>query len=88
MHEMMMHGEAMSQAWGPWGLGVAAIWILLLVAFSVLLLTGLALLVRWLWQQTSDGGASKAAVEILKVRWARGEISPQEFAAMKHDLET
>lgn len=67
-------------------MALGTIWALLLLAFWVLVLIGLALLVRWLWRATSERTALTGPVEILKARYARGELSRQEFEAMKRDL--
>lgn len=83
MHRMMMHGYGVPDAWwGGWAV-VGTVWMLLLLAFWVLVLTGLALLVRWLWRVTSQRATSSTP---LKARYAKGEISRQEFEAMKQDL--
>jgi len=63
-------------------------WILMLL-FWGLIIVGLILLVRWLWHQgrpRTDAGAADAPLEILKRRYARGEISKEEFDRMKQDL--
>ena len=68
---------------GGWGMG----WIMLL--FWILVLVGLILIIKWLVQMTSGdkkltGGAR--AIDILKERYARGEIDKTEFQAIKKDL--
>ncbi len=68
---------------GGWGMG----WIMLL--FWILVLVGLILIIKWLLQMTSGdkkltGGGS--AIDILKERYARGEIDKTEFQAIKKDL--
>lgn len=52
--------------------------------FWILVLIGLVLLIKYLW----EGGAKKeeSALEVLKKRYARGEISKEEFEEKKKDL--
>ena len=38
-------------------------------------------------KQSTHGNESETAVSILKKRYARGEISTEEYEAMRHDLE-
>jgi putative membrane protein len=70
---------------GGWGMG----WIMLL--FWILVLVGLILIIKWLLQMTSGdkkptGGLR--AIDILKERYARGEINKTEFEAIRKDLAT
>jgi putative membrane protein len=60
---------------GGWGMG----WIMLL--FWILVLVGLILIIKWLLQLSS-------AIDILKKRYARGEINKAEFEAIRKDLAT
>jgi putative membrane protein len=70
---------------GGWGMG----WFggIFMMIFWVLVLVGLVLLIKWLIQSTnrvkSDAGNSNRALEILKERYARGEIDTAEFETMK-----
>lgn len=62
---------------------------ILMVAFWVLVLVGLFLLIKWLLIQTRSASAplsSPPALEILKERYARGEIDKKEFEDKKKDL--
>jgi putative membrane protein len=68
------------------GIFTIVVWILIIV--------GLVLLIRWLVQATrSEPGASAGAgastsraLEILRERYARGEIDKAEFEEKKKDL--
>jgi putative membrane protein len=67
--------------WIPTGLMMMLLWGLVIVA--------LIMLVRWLWTQGPPGiGAPSAetALDILKKRYARGEITKEEFDRIKQDL--
>ena len=53
--------------------------------FWLLILIGLVLLIKYLW----EGGGTRreeSALELLKKRYARGEISKEEFEERKKDL--
>ena len=73
---------------GNWGMG----WFggIFMMIFWVLVLVGLVFLIKWLIQTTnrvkSDAGNSNSALEILKERYARGEIDTTEFETMKLEL--
>lgn len=67
-----------------YGYGMMAGWGILGLIFWLLMLIGLVLLIKYLW----EGGVRKeeSALEILKKRYAMGEISKQEFEEKKKDL--
>jgi putative membrane protein len=61
-----------------------------MIVFWILILVGLVFFIKWLIQSTSrgqaGGGGGNRAFEILKERYARGEIDKAEFETMKLDL--
>jgi putative membrane protein len=80
---------------GPWGMhymmgsfGVGM--MLFMLIFWVLIIAGGVALVRWLWSGT--GGSSpvsngrETAEDILKKRYAKGEIDKPEFEAKMGDI--
>ena len=56
--------------------------------FGILFLVGLALLIVWLARQSGagSGGREETALDILKKRYASGEINEEEFERMKRDI--
>lgn len=66
------------------------LWMFMMMVFWLLVLLGLALLIRWLWRAGTRIGApqppEESATEILKKRYAKGEIGKEEFEAKKRDL--
>lgn len=81
-------GPGMMDGWGMgWfgGIFMIVIWVLVIV--------GLVFLIKWLVQSTkgdsepAQGGSSRA-LDILKERYARGEIDRQEFEEKKRDLSS
>lgn len=76
-------GFMMGNFYGPWGMGgIGGIGMLL---FWGLVLVGVVLLVKWL-AGLPGGNKEKPALDILKERYARGEINKEEFEAKKKDL--
>ena len=67
--------------WGVWGLGV----MLLISAFWVAVLVAFVLGLRWLFAQ-AKATRSDPALDILRQRYARGEIGKEEFEVKKRDL--
>ncbi len=59
--------------------------MLFMALFWVAFIVGVVLVVKWLMGQ---GGAARedSALDILKKRYARGEINKQEFEERKRDL--
>jgi putative membrane protein len=67
--------------WGAWGIGM----MLMMLVMWGLVIVGLVLGVRWLLAQ-GHASRSDAALDILRQRYARGEIDKDEFEARKRDL--
>ena len=78
-----MYWDQMPWFWGVGmliGMGAFAL-------FWVLVLAGVALVIRWLWVQARPTAkAEESALEILKRRYARGEITREEFETIRRDL--
>ncbi len=75
--------------YGGFGMGMGIVGGLFMLLFWGLIIVGLVMLVRWLWDQgrhVSGSAAPEAPLEILKRRYARGEITKEEFDRMKQDL--
>ncbi len=73
--------------YGGYGMGIAG--GLFMLVFWGLIIVGLILVVRWLWDQgrhRSGYGAGNDPLDILKRRYARGEISKEDYDRIKQDL--
>jgi len=59
------------------------------VIFWLAIIVGVIVLVRWLVVSSGRGGLEAAGdpMDILKRRYARGEINREQFEQMKKDLE-
>ncbi len=73
---------------GNWGTGWFG--MIFMIVFWVLLVVGLVFLIKWLILSTrsekSEAGGGRRALEILKERYARGEIDKAEFEEKRKDL--
>ena len=67
--------------WGAWGIGM----MLMMLLFWALVIVALVLGIRWLLGQGKETRGD-SALEILRQRYARGEINKEEFDAKKKDL--
>lgn len=73
--------------WGGYGMG----WFgsIIMAVFWVAVIVGIIFLIRWLAVSSGYGGrgAGDSPLEILKKRYARGDINKEEFEQKKKDLE-
>jgi putative membrane protein len=86
----MHDGYGMGPGMMGWGYGMGWVGMILMVAFWVAVIVGIVFLIRWLVISTrggSRGGTSEdSALDILRKRYARGEINKEEFEEKKNDL--
>lgn len=79
---------------GPWmmGYGGGGWWgILMMILIWALIVAGIVAGIRWLFSWNKKGrptysGGSHSALEILQERYARGEITRDEFLSIKKDF--
>ena len=71
--------------WGGMGLGMIG-----MTLFWVFLIVGIAAMVKGTWRSgaSAEQRQEKTALDILKERYARGEIEKEEFEQKKRDLTT
>jgi putative membrane protein len=56
--------------------------------FWILIIAGLALIVRWLVERNRKGSSpTESALDVLKKRYARGEIDQDTFEQMKRNID-
>ncbi len=84
------YGGQMGPGMMGWGYGMGWFWSIIMVVFWVAVIVGIIFLIKWLVISTGAGGRSATSadspLEILKRRYARGEIDKQEFEEKKKDL--
>jgi len=77
---MWGHMDGYGWGWGGMGIGMLLFWILLI--------GGIVLLARGLWGAGAGRSSfpEKTALDIVKERYARGEIEREEYELKKRDL--
>ncbi len=78
-------GWAMHPMWGVWGAWGIAMMVMMLVFWAVVI-AAVVLGVRWLLNQGREARPADAALDLLRQRYARGEIDREEFETKKRDL--
>lgn len=66
---------------GSWGLG-----IILSILWWALVVVAIITVVRWLRKSELGHASSASALDILKERYAKGEIDKREFEEKKKDI--
>ncbi|MGC2459198.1 MAG: SHOCT domain-containing protein [Gallionellaceae bacterium] len=71
-------------SWGGMAFGMVS-----MLLFWVFLVAAVVIVIRYVWGTgiSSERRQEKTAVDILKERYARGEIEREEFEQKKRDLE-
>ncbi len=58
----------------------------MMIFWWILIIGAIFVAVKWLSQQKSQSAKAESALEILKKRYARGDISKAEYEEKKKDL--
>jgi len=75
----MMWNGFEGMGWGWIGLGMVH-----MLLFWIIVILGIVALVRWL--AAGSPGEQPRALDILKTRYAKGEITREQFEQMKRDV--
>ena len=79
-------GWGMHPGWWMWGAG-GMVMMLMMLVFWGLVIAGVVLGIRWLSRQGREERSDRA-LDILRERYARGEINKEEFEARRRDLDS
>lgn len=85
-------GGGMMGGYGGYGMGYGMGWFggIIMAVFWVLVIIGLVFLIRWLAASAKAGtrgtGVVESPLDILKKRYARGEMNKEEFEEKKKDI--
>ena len=93
----MMGGMMGGFGSGPWGMGgLGLIGMVLNLAITLALIVGVVLLIAWLWRRVNPGPGTSASAqaalapaspkEIVQIRYARGEITREQYQQLLADL--
>ncbi|MCC6611019.1 MAG: SHOCT domain-containing protein [Burkholderiales bacterium] len=67
---------------GGWGFGPLS-----MALFWILIIAGIVVLGKWIFDRSGGAPRGKSALDILEERYARGEIGKEEFEQKKRDIE-
>jgi putative membrane protein len=74
----MMHG------FEGWGMGFGG--GIFMILFWILVIIGIVILIKFVTGGIKRNDGHESPLDVLKKRYARGEISKEEFEAKKRDL--
>ena len=69
-----------------WGMGMMGGGMIGVVLFWALAIAGIAVAVKWLRGSSLTTAPAKTALDLLKERYARGEIDRSDFEQKKRDI--
>jgi putative membrane protein len=79
-------------SWGPGGFGLGTFFLIpliLMILFWIAVIIGIVYFVKWVIAtgKRHETKSEETALDILKKRYAKGEISREEFERIKQDIQ-
>ncbi len=73
---------------GSWGMGYGIFGAFMMLLFWILIIGGIVFAIRWLSRDGSGTSSPghEAPLDILKKRYAKGEIDREEFVEKRQEL--
>jgi len=71
--------------WGDYGWGMGFGWLFMII-FWVLVILGVVYVIKLVGERARKEKREETALAILKKRYAKGEVTKEEFEKMKDDL--
>lgn len=68
-----------------WGYGMMGMGVLFMILFWALAILGIVALVKWLGGSRPQGG--ERPLDVAKMRYAKGELTREQYEQMKKDLQ-
>ncbi len=72
---------------GEYGAGMEGFSMIFMALFWVLVIVGVIYLIKLLADKGGSGAQTESAEDILKKRYAKGEINQEEYEKIKKDLQ-
>jgi putative membrane protein len=88
-YTQMGQGGMMGPGMMNWGYGMGWGWSIVMMAFWIAVIVGIIFLIRWVVLSIDRKHVTKAedsAIEILRRRYASGEINKEEYEKIKSDI--
>jgi putative membrane protein len=70
--------------WHGWGMGGG--WMFMIILWGLVIAAIVAVIVSFTRKSAGNGRSSDSATEILKKRYAKGEITKEQYENMKKDI--
>ena len=85
----MMGGFGMHGFGNQFGVGFNPLGAILLFAFWAFIIGGIGLIIVWAVRQSGSyaAGSDRRPLDILKERYARGELTREQYEEIRHDLQ-